>query len=228
SDDGKGIDFKSVRKVAVAKGLLNEDEAKDADEKRILDLITLLGFSTSEKVTDISGRGVGLDVVKSKIEALGGRVDFETKVGEGSKFILTLPLTLAIIKAMLVKVHQEIYAVPLMNIRETIKIHKKELKFLQNFEVMRVRDEVIPIIRLDHTLGVTVSGATEDEEGRLSLVIVEYGKKALGLVVSSVIGEQDIAVKPLGSWVKRTKGIAGATILGDGRVALILDIMSLM
>jgi len=213
-----------VRKVALNKGLLTEEEAKELDEKKILDLISLPGFSTSSQITDISGRGVGLDVVKSKIESLGGRVDFETKKDEGSTFILTLPLTLAIIKAMLVRVHEEIYAIPLMSIRETIKIMKKELKYLQNFEVVKVREEVIPIIRLDKALGVTVTAKAEDGDGRISLVIVEYGKKALGLAVSGVLGEQDIAVKPLGSWVKRTQGIAGATILGDGRVALILDV----
>jgi two-component system, chemotaxis family, sensor kinase CheA len=228
-DDGQGVDFQAVKKVALAKGLITEEETKDLDEKRVLDLIALPGFSTSAKITDISGRGVGLDVVKSKIEALGGRVEFETEKDVGSKFILTLPLTLAIIKAMLVKVQEEIYAVPLMNIRETIKISKKELKFLQNFEVIKVREEVIPIIRLDKILGVASSKLKqEDSDGRLSLVIVEYGKRAMGLVVSQVLGEQDIAVKPLGALVKRTKGIAGATILGDGRVALILDIMSLM
>ncbi len=129
----------------------------------------------------------------------------------------------------MVKVQEETYAVPLMNIRETIKISKKELKLLQNLEVIKVRDEVIPIIRLDKILGiVSFSHKQEDEDERLSLVIVENGKRAMGLVVSQVLGEQDIAVKPLGSLIKRTKGIAGATILGDGRVALILDIMSLM
>jgi two-component system chemotaxis sensor kinase CheA len=229
-DDGKGIDFVAVRKVAIEKRLITDEEAAAIDDKKILDLITLPGFSTSQVVTDISGRGVGLDVVKSKIEALGGRVDFESKKNIGSRFILTLPLTLAIIKAMLVKVEEEIFAIPLMNIRETIKIKAQELKYLQNFEVVKVRDEVIPIIRLNKELGIVVSKAAKDKDqsdGRISLVIVEYGKKALGLVVSQVLGEQDIAVKPLGSLVKRTKGIAGATILGDGRVALILDIMSL-
>jgi two-component system chemotaxis sensor kinase CheA len=129
---------------------------------------------------------------------------------------------------MLVKVSEEIFAIPLMSIRETIKINSDELKCLQNFEVVKVREEVIPVIRLDKELGVFSTASTkEDSDGRISLVIVEYGKKALALVVSQVLGEQDIAVKPLGSLVKRTKGIAGATILGDGRVALILDIMTL-
>ena len=229
SDDGKGVDFDAVKRVALNKGLITEEDAKVLDDKRVLDLIALPGFSTSSQITDISGRGVGMDVVKAKIEALGGRIDLETEKNKGSRFILTLPLTLAIIKAMLVKVHNEIYAVPLMNIRETIKIGLKEIKYLQNFEVVRVRDEVIPIIRLDKVLGVAVSASSQEaSDERLSLVIVECGKKSMGLVVSQVIGEQDIVVKPLGRFVKRTKGIAGATILGDGRVALILETMSLV
>ncbi len=229
SDDGKGVDFDAVRRVALNKGLITEEEAKGLDEKRVLDLIALPGFSTSLQVTDISGRGVGMDVVKAKIEALGGRIDLETEKNKGSRFILTLPLTLAIIKAMLVKVHNEVYAVPLMNIRETIKISRQEIKYLQNFEVVRVRDEVIPIIRLDKVLGVAALASSQESiDERLSLVIVECGKKSMGLVVSQVIGEQDIVVKPLGSFIKRTKGIAGATILGDGRVALILETMSLV
>jgi two-component system chemotaxis sensor kinase CheA len=228
SDDGQGVDFIAVRDIALSKGLLTQEEILQLDQKRVLDLIALPGFSTSQKITDISGRGVGLDVVKSKIEALGGRVDFESEKDAGSRFILTLPLTLAIIKAMLVKVQNEVFAIPLMSIRETIKIKTDEIKILQNFEVVKVRDEVIPIIRLDKELGVSAASTdTEYSDGRVSLVIVEYGKKALGLAVSHVVGEQDIAVKPLGALVKRTKGIAGATILGDGSVALILDIMSL-
>jgi two-component system, chemotaxis family, sensor kinase CheA len=227
-DDGRGIDFQAVKKTAISRGLITEEDANAIDEKKVLDLITLPGFSTAEKITDISGRGVGLDVVKSKIEMLGGRVDFETVPGEGSKFILTLPLTLAIIKAMLVKVEGEVFAVPLISIRETIKIAQQEVKVLQSFEVVKVRDEIIPIIRLNRELGIAEkSGQEQGSDKRLSLVIVEYGKKALGLVVSQVLGEQDIAVKPLGVMIKKTKGIAGATILGDGRVALILDIMSL-
>ncbi len=190
--------------------------------------MTKPGFSTVEEVSEISGRGVGLDVVRAKTEALAGRLDYETKLGEGTKFILTLPLTLAIIKAMLVTVGNETFAIPLMSIRETIKIKEDELKLIQNFEVIRLRDEVIPIIRLDKELGIfTTSKAGEDEDGKLSIVISEYGDKSLGLIVSKVLGEQDIVVKPLGPMVKGIRGITGATILGDGRVALILDIMSL-
>ncbi len=227
-DDGKGVDFAAVRENALRKGLILESEAVGLDKKKILDLITLPGFSTAGKVTDISGRGVGLDVVKSKIEALGGDFDFDTDPNRGSRFILMLPLTLAIIKAMLVKVEAEIFAIPLMNIRETIKLEENELKTLQNIEVFRIRDELIPAIRLNKELDLPVNLTPEkDPSGRISLVIIDQGKKLLGLVVNKVLGEQDIVVKPLGALVKRTKGVAGATILGDGTVALILDPMSL-
>jgi two-component system chemotaxis sensor kinase CheA len=159
---------------------------------------------------------------------LGGRLEFETKLGVGSKFTLTLPLTLAIIKAMLVRVGQEIFAVPLMSVREIIKIDEKELKILQHFEVARVRDEIIPVLRLSKELEINIPIAEKSGiDDRLSVIIIEYGKRAMGLVVNQILGEQDIVVKPLGAIVKRTKGIAGATILGDGKVALILDTMSL-
>ncbi len=228
-DDGKGVDFAAVRESALRKGLILESEAvADLNKKKILDLITLPGFSTASKVTDISGRGVGLDVVRSKIEALGGDFDFDTDPNRGSRFILMLPLTLAIIKAMLVKVEAEIFAIPLMNIRETIRLEENELKTLQNIEVFRIRDELIPAIRLNKELDLPVNLTLEkDPSGRISLVIIDQGKKLLGLVVNKVLGEQDIVVKSLGALVKRTKGVAGATILGDGTVALILDPMNL-
>lgn len=228
-DDGRGVDFNEVKRIALKRRIITEKDADALDEKRILDLLTMPGFSTAGKITDISGRGVGLDVVKSKMEILGGRLDFETKQGSGSRFILTLPLTLAIIKAMLVRVRNEIFAVPLMNIRETIKIKEEEFKILQSFEVIRVRDEIIPIIRLEKSLGLeNLAPDKKEQDDRRSVVIVEHGKKALGLVVSQVLGEQDIVVKPLSSVIKKAKGIAGATVLGDGSVALILDTMSLV
>ena len=229
ADDGRGVDFAAVGRKAVEKGLIPEQEASNLDVKRVLEILTMPGFSTAKEITDTSGRGVGLDVVKVKIESLGGRLDFETKIGLGTKFLLTLPLTLAIIKAMLVKVRQEILAVPLMNIRETIKVRPEEIKMVQHFEVINVRDEVIPVIRMEKELGIS-SNDEQDTAGpheAVSLVIIEYEKKALALLVNQIIGEQDIVVKPLPSFVKKTKGIAGATILGNGRVALILDIMSL-
>lgn len=228
ADDGRGVDVAKVKEKAVKKGLISQAEVENLDQKKILDIITLPGFSTAKEVTDISGRGVGLDVVKIKMESLGGRLDFESKPGFGTHFFLTLPLTLAIIKAMLVKVQQEILAIPLMNIRETIKIKRNEIKSVQHFEVVQVRNEVIPILHMNRELGLPVtSWETDTADEGIPLVIIEYEKKALGLMVNKIVGEQDIVVKPLPSFVKKTKGIAGATILGDGRVALILDIMSL-
>ncbi|HAH20537.1 MAG: hypothetical protein A2Y00_05090 [Omnitrophica WOR_2 bacterium GWF2_43_52] len=228
SDNGRGVSVAKVKEKAIKKGIITELEAENLDDKKILDIIALPGFSTAKEVTDISGRGVGLDVVKIKLESLGGRLDFESKLDVGTRFFLTLPLTLAIIKAMLVQVQGEILAVPLMNIRETIKIKRHEIKLVQNFQVIKVRDEVIPILHMDKELGIpSVSDELETTNDGLPLVIIEYEKRALGLMVNKIVGEQDIVVKPLPSFVKKTKGIAGATILGDGRVALILDIMSL-
>jgi len=232
ADDGRGVDFEAVGRWAVKRSLNTKEEVKVLTKEDVLNLLTVPGFSTSEKISEISGRGVGLDVVKAKVEALSGRLDFETELGKGSRFILTLPLTLAIIKAMLVKIGNETFAIPLMSIRETIKIEENEIKLINNFEVIRLRDEVIPIIRLDKELEIFPLNRTiPEKEGiqdeRLSIVITEYGTKNIGLMVNKVLGEQDIVVKPLGSMVKRIKGIAGATILGDGKVALILDVMSL-
>src|SRR3989339_662769 len=228
SDNGRGVSVAKVKEKAIKKGIITELEAENLDDKKILDIIALPGFSTAKEVTDISGRGVGLDVVKIKLESLGGRLDFESKLDVGTRFFLTLPLTLGIIKAMLVQVQGEILAVPLMNIRETIKIKRHEIKLVQNFQVIKVRDEVIPILHMDKELGIpSVSDELVTTNDGLPLVIIEYEKRALGLMVNKIVGEQDIVVKPLPSFVKQTKGIAGATILGDGRVALILDIMSL-
>jgi two-component system chemotaxis sensor kinase CheA len=224
SDNGRGIDFKKVTKKAIEKGLITEHEALNLDSKQILDIMVLPGFSTSEEITDISGRGVGLDVVRAKLDSLGGRLEFETELGKGTKFSLVLPLTLAIIKAMLIIVGRETFAVPLMNIRESVKILPSDIKTIEGYEVIKVRDEIIPLIRLDKLLDISYSKQDQD---RLSVVLVEGRVKSLGLLVDHIAGEQDIVVKPLGSMVRKIKGIAGATILGDGRVALILDVVNL-
>ena len=195
------------------------------DSQQILDILTHPGFSTRKKVTEVSGRGVGLDVVRNKLDTLGGRLDLETEVNKGTKFILTLPLTLAIIKAMLISLGEEIYAIPLMNIRETIKAKEEDIKLIKDIEVIRVRDEIIPIIRLDKEFGIKTLRRKEDP---FSVVIVEGRTKSIGLVVDNVLGEQDIVVKPLGGFIKKVKGIAGATVLGDGRIALILDVINIV
>ena len=225
SDDGKGVDFEELRRKAIIKGIASENELSNMDNKVAMDIMATPGFSTSKEITDISGRGVGLDVVRTKIDALGGRIDFETEPGKGTKFFLTLPLTLAIIKAMLVSVGSEIFAIPLMNIKESVRINADTVKTIQNREVIRVRDEVIPLIRLDRTLGVHYE---KEHSPLLSVVIVEGRIKSLGILVDKITGEQDIVVKPLGSTIRKVKGIAGATILGNGKVALILDVVNII
>jgi two-component system chemotaxis sensor kinase CheA len=223
ADDGKGIDVPKVAKIAVIKGIITAEEAGHLDIQKVLDIIAAPGFSTKSEVTEISGRGVGLDAVRNKLDTLGGTLDIETSPGKGTKVILTLPLTLAIIKAMLVSLGDQVYAVPLMSIRETVKIKREEMKLVKDVEVMRLRDEIIPLLRLDKELGIKSAVTGQD----VSVVIVEGRFRSLGLVVDEVMGEQDIVVKPLSSFIKKIKGVAGATILGDGRVALILDLVTL-
>ncbi len=225
SDDGRGIDFKEIKRKAIEKGIAMENDLEGLDNKKVLDIMATPGFSTSDKITDISGRGVGLDVVKSRLDTLSGRIDFDTEIGKGTKFTLTLPLTLAIIKAMLVSAGNEVFAIPIMNIKENVVIDADTIKTIQNKEVVKVRDEIIPLIRLDKELGAHYK---ERDSHKLSVVIVEGRVKSLGLLVDKIVGEQDIVVKPLGAMIHKVRGIAGATILGDGKVALILDVINIV
>ncbi|MFH1772617.1 MAG: chemotaxis protein CheA [Candidatus Omnitrophota bacterium] len=224
SDDGKGIDFTKIIRAAASKGLIPSEEASNVDVRKVLDVLSLPGFSTKETTDTISGRGVGMDAVRSKLDAIGGSVDLESQLGKGTKFILTLPLTIAIIKAMLISVGGEIYIIPLMNVKETVKVLEKDIKFVKDIEVIRRRDEIIPVIRLAKELSLKPKRNSSDE---ISIVIIEGRRKELfGFIVDKVIGDQDVVVKPLTSFVKKVKGVTGATILGDGRVALILDTLA--
>lgn len=223
SDDGRGLDFKNIIAVARKRGIIAEYDGDNLDMTKILDILTIPGFSTKEEITDISGRGVGLDVVRTRLDMLGGRLEMETRQGKGTTFILTLPLTLAIIKAMLVALGNQVYAIPLMNIRETVKIPAGDIKPIKDIEVIRLREEIIPIMRLGKELGINTEKFQDDQ---VSVVIVEGRAKSVGIVVDNVLAEQDVVVKPLGSFLKKMKGITGATILGDGRVVLILDVVN--
>jgi len=223
SDDGRGMDFAQIIATAKKRGFIAPDDNTELSKDRILDILTIPGFSTKEEVTDISGRGVGLDVVRTRLDMLGGRLEMDTQKGKGTTFVLTLPLTLAIIKAMLVGLGDQVYAIPLMNIRETVKVAADAIKPVKDMEVIRLREEIIPVLRLSRELGVKTVGVDDDQ---LSVVIVEGRAKSLGLVVDKVLAEQDVVVKPLGAFLKRVRGITGATILGDGRVVLILDVVN--
>lgn len=226
-DDGQGINIEKVRKKIVEKGLESEEVAAVLSDNEIIQYLFRPNFSTADKVTDLSGRGVGLDVVKTKIEALGGTIELHSETGKGSKSIIRLPLTLAIIQALLVKIGNEKYAIPLSNIREINDIRPTDIQMVRNKEVIVLRDTIIPIIRLDQVLGVPVQ-ETQNAKKQLTCVIVRKGDKLSGLIVDSLIGQQEIVIKSLGKLLAGIRCIAGATILGDGNVALIIDVNSIV
>lgn len=225
-DDGKGINPDIVKRKALDKGLITQAEADKMEPSDAVRLVFLPGFSTADVLTDVSGRGVGMDVVKNKIESLGGMVDVETKLNEGSKFKIRLPLTLAIIQALLVKVSEEIYAIPLGSIDSTINVAPEDIKTIQSQEVILLRGQIIPIIRLAKLLGAPAAAESAQEE--LFVVIVHMGEHKAGVIVDNLIGQQEIVIKSLGKLLAGIKVMAGATILGNGQVALILDIGALM
>jgi len=224
TDDGAGIDADKIRRKAVEKGMITQSEADSLDDADAVRLIFLPGFSTAEQITDISGRGVGMDVVRSKIEALSGHVDVETHIDEGSVFKIKLPLTLAIIQAMLVRVQEEMYAIPLTSIDSTINIEPSDIQTVQNKEVIVLRGEIIPIIRMEEALQVP---HTKDSDEHF-VVVVHAGEGKAGIVVDNLIGQQEIVIKTLGNLFAGLKLFGGATVLGDGRVALILDVATMI
>ena len=219
-DDGNGIDTDSVRQKAIERGLMTEEQAYATDDDEIIQLLFMPSFSTAKKVSDVSGRGVGLDVVKSKIEALSGEVEVKTKLGEGSTFIIRLPLTLAIIQALMVVVGGEKYAISLGSIQTIEDISPSDIKVVQSKEVIHLRGTVIPIIRLDDMLDCNID---RRPDANMVVVIVKKGDKLAGLVVDELIGQQEIVIKSMGKYINKCKFISGATILGDGEIALILD-----
>ena len=223
-DDGNGIDVEAVKNKALDKGSSTPEQAAAMSDKEIIDLLFKPSFSTAKVVSDISGRGVGLDVVKTKIEALGGDIEVKTELGVGSTFIIRLPLTLAIIQALMVELGDEKYAISLGSIQIIEDIPVSDIKYVQTKEVVNLRGSVIPIIRLDEVLDIESS----NEEETLTVVIVKKGDRLAGLVVDKLIGQQEIVIKSLGKYISNSKIINGATILGDGEVALILDVNTLL
>ncbi|MDF2500602.1 MAG: chemotaxis protein CheA [Anaerosporomusa subterranea] len=224
-DDGSGINPEVIRRKAVEKGLISQADAEKMDNAEAVRMVFLPGFSTADIVTDISGRGVGMDAVKTKIESLGGTVEVETKQNQGSRFKIRLPLTLAIIQALLVAVGEEKYAIPLGSIDSTINIQPSDIKTVQNQEVILLRGQIIPIVRLANILSVP---GIQSEHQELFVVVVHMGDHRAGIIVDTLIGQQEIVIKSLGKLLAGIKSIAGATILGDGQVALILDVGALM
>jgi len=225
ADDGKGIDAGKVKEKALSSGVLTKKEASQISDEEAFKLIFKPGFSTKKEVTSLSGRGVGMDVVKTKIESLGGNVLIKSEVGKGTKVLLELPLTLAIIQALLIEINKGIYAIPMASVNRIVDILPKDLKSIKNEDVINLYDEVIPIIRNLYNTSVIDNGSGEQgEKESLSVVIIERGSNKVGLVVDDVLSQQEIVIKSLGMSFGEVKGFSGATILGDGSVALILDI----
>lgn len=224
-DDGNGIDTEAVKKKAIERGVITPEQGENMSEKEVINLLFNAGFSTAKVVSDVSGRGVGLDVVKSMIESLSGEVEVKSKLGEGSSWIIRLPLTLAIIQALMVDIGNEKYAISLGSIQTIEDISPSDVKLVQAKEVIQLRDLVIPLIRLNEILDIE---SKKDPNDNLVVVIVKKGDKLAGLVVDELIGQQEIVIKSLGKYINKCKIISGATVLGDGEVALILDANALI
>ncbi|GLI37768.1 chemotaxis protein CheA [Geobacter hydrogenophilus] len=224
-DDGKGIDAEKIARKAREKGLITDEQLATMGQREMLDLIFLPGFSTKEKATDLSGRGVGMDVVRTNIKKLNGIIDIKSELGQGSEFILKLPLTLAIIQSLLVEVEDETYSLPLAAVLETLRVEEREFHTIGGQEVLKLRDSVLPLMRLQKIFNVAPS-----ERSRVAcyVVVVGVAEKRVGLVVSRLLGQQEVAIKSLGKYLANLPGIAGSTILGDGRVTLIIDPAGLM
>ncbi|WP_026515411.1 chemotaxis protein CheA [Butyrivibrio sp. LB2008] len=223
-DDGNGIDAEAVKSKAIEKGVVTPEQAALLTEKQCVELLFHPGFSTAKQVSEISGRGVGLDVVKSKVESLSGEVSVNTKLGVGSTWVIRLPLTLAIIQALMVIVGEEKYAIPLDSIQSIEDVSPSDLKLVENKEVINLRGSVTPIIRLNEVLDTESTKSPEDD---MVVVIARKGDQQIGLVIDELMGQQEIVIKPLGKYTNKCKLISGATILGDGEIALILDTNSI-
>lgn len=229
-DDGKGVDPTIIGRLAVERGIFTAEQIAKMPPEEIIKIIFLPGFSTAKEVSDLSGRGVGMDAVKAKLEDLNGVLELESKVGEGSRVTIKLPLTLAILPALMVKVGAEMFAVPLGSVLETMDINRSDINIVQHQEVTLLRGEVLPIIRLRNVLNVPT---TEDEkkaiaakEEEISMVVCASGEKRAGFMVDELFGQQEIVIKSLGNLLGGLPGIMGATMRGDGSIALILDIPS--
>ncbi len=224
SDDGGGIDGERLRRSAVQKGLITPEEAAALTEEQSIDLMFMAGLSTAQKISDISGRGVGLDIVNTNIQRVNGTIQVETKLGQGTTFQIALPLTLAIVPSLLVTVQQATFAIPLVMISETLRLERSEVKNIYRKPVTLLRGNVLSLVRL---ADIYHFEPVEEQKKYLYAVVVHSGKQRVGLLVDSLLGEEEVVVKPLGSFIGDIPGVSSATILGDGMVALIVDVFGL-
>jgi two-component system chemotaxis sensor kinase CheA len=224
-DDGAGIDPDKMKKSALAKGVITEEEAEQLSDREAIQLIFRPGFSTAAVVSDVSGRGVGMDIVRSHIEKLNGLIDIETKLGQGTRFKIKLPLTLAIIVGLLVKLNEQTFIIPMSNIAEIVRVTHQDIQTVRGQQVITLRKQVIPVAWMHDYFQIPKVG---ERKSHIPLVIVGSAEKRLALAVDELIGNQEIVIKSLGSYVGKVESIAGSTILGDGKVALILEISGLI
>lgn len=225
TDDGKGLDTDSLKSIALDRGVISEKDAESMSEKEAFSLIFKPGFSTASQVTSVSGRGVGMDVVKTNIEKLNGLIDIDSELGKGTSIKLKIPLTLAIIQALLVGVQEEYYAIPLASVLETVRIGTEEIYTVENRSVMRLREEVLSLVHIGDIFDVE---RVFDESEYAYVVVLGLAESKIGLIVDSLVGQEEIVIKSLGEYLKGIEGIAGATIRGDGGVTLIVDVAALM
>lgn len=225
SDDGKGIDPEKIKAKAVERGLITPEESAQMTTKEAYQMIFQPGFSTAQIISNVSGRGVGMDVVRTNILKLKGMIDIESEVGIGTTFIIKLPLTLAIIQGLLVRVHNEIYAIPLASVLEVVDCDVSKVSTINKKEVIKIRSDILPLIRLSRVLNVNGSNEVLDNK---YVVVVGIGEFRVGLVVDELLGQQEIVIKSLGDFLGHINGIAGVTILGDGSVVIIIDVGELV
>ena len=225
-DDGNGLDVEKLKAKGVERGLISKSDAERMPEKEAFNLIFAPGFSMVEKVTNISGRGVGMDVVKTNITKLNGMIDISSVLGKGTQITIKLPLTLAIIQGLLVDVNEEIFVIPLGSVLETTRVNVKDLSYLNQMEAIQLRNSILPLVRLDRLFNIP-SKKKKQPESFLYVVVVGLAENKLGIVVNKMLGQQEVVIKSLGEDLGKTRGVSGATIMGDGRVRMILEIRDL-
>ncbi|MEW6248565.1 MAG: chemotaxis protein CheA [Nitrospirota bacterium] len=223
-DDGRGIALDKVKAKALAKGLVSEAELASMEPREIINLIFLPGFSTAEKITDVSGRGVGMDVVRTNIRRINGTVEIDSQPGKGSAVTIKLPLTIAIIQALMVEVEEATFAIPLSSVIEAVKITRSDIKTINGREVLKLRERVLPLLRLADEFEIPSSG----ERDKCYVVVVGLGEKQVGVIVDRLRSQEEVVIKPMGDYLADIRGVAGATITGEGKVVLILDISELV
>lgn len=223
-DDGSGIDAESIGRKALEKGIVSEEELEQLEKRDILDFIFHPGFSTAAEVTDVSGRGVGMDIVRNTVKKLDGQISIESELGSGSSFIISLPLTLAITQALMVKINGDVFAIPINSVSETLTIAAENIKQVRGKDVIMLRENTIPLVSAAEIFGEDKLENLKTEKKNFSVVILKSGDRYIGLIVGELLNQQEIVIKSLGNYLQDTDYISGATIIGDGDVALIIDV----